>query len=227
MLNEANIKDIINWDVETWKEILPFIEKQLTHYDKNTAQCIEIGSREGGISLWMAMKGYSITCSDIHYDLEEAKKLHTRYGVEQKVQYKKVDLLEWNEPETYDVIIIKSVLGALQNETAIEKALANVYRNLKKGGRVLFAENSKSTFAHQQFRKKFTDWGSIWYYFDKDSIQRLFKKFEEVEIQFNGLTAVFGNRVGMAKFFSRLDKYVFNKITPDRMKYMFFGSARK
>lgn len=80
-MNKKELKDIINWDVETWKEILPYWEEQLVGYEKTTSVCIEIGARDGGITLWMALNGFKMICSDNYYDLEDAKKLHTEYKI--------------------------------------------------------------------------------------------------------------------------------------------------
>lgn len=143
------------------------------------------------------------------------------------VEYKKVDLLNWQEEGKYNVIVLKSVFGALQNEISINSAVDNIFRNLKKGGILLFAENSKGTFFHQKLRKKYTDWGNIWFYFDDELIKRLFDKFEVVEVRHNGVLTVLGNRIGLSTIFSKLDKYFFNKITPNRVKYMLFGYAKK
>ncbi|MBI3519258.1 MAG: class I SAM-dependent methyltransferase [Bacteroidetes bacterium] len=227
MMNKKELKDIINWDVETWKEILPYWEKQLLNYDKATSLCIEIGARDGGITLWMALNGFKMTCSDNYYDLEDAKKLHSEYNIIERIEYKQIDLLNWKEDEKYDVIVLKSVFGALQNEISIRSAVDNIFGNLKKGGILLFAENSKGAFFHQKLRKKYTDWGNIWFYFDDELIKRLFDKFGVVEVRYNGVLTVFGNRVGLSTIFSKLDKYFFNKITPNRVKYMLFGYAKK
>lgn len=226
-MDDNQINDIINWDVETWKEILPYWEKQITNYSKTTSKCIEIGSRDGGISLWMAQKGFKITCSDIYYDLEDAKKLHLKYGINTTILYEKIDVLDWNEKNKYDVIILKSVLGALQNEKTIEIAIKNIYSNLKEGGILLFAENSKGTFLHQQFRKRFTDWGNIWFYFDEKSITSFLKKMKVIEVKYNGVLTVFGNRIGFSRLFSKFDKFFLNKIAPNKAKYMLFGYAKK
>lgn len=226
-MNKKELKDIINWDVETWKEILPYWEEQLVEYEKTTSVCIEIGARDGGITLWMALNGFKMICSDNYYDLEDAKKLHTEYKIIEGVEYKKVDLLNWQEEGRYDVIVLKSVFGALQNEISINTAVDNIFRNLKKGGILLFAENSKGTFFHQKLRKKYTDWGNIWFYFDDELIKTLFDKFEVVEVRHNGVLTVLGNRIGFSTIFSKLDKYFFNKITPNRVKYMLFGYAKK
>ncbi|MBI3520642.1 MAG: methyltransferase domain-containing protein [Bacteroidetes bacterium] len=226
-MNKKELKDIINWDVDTWSEILPYWENQLKYFDKNNAICIEIGAREGGISLWMALNGFQITCSDNYYDSGEAKKLHIKYHVEKKVFYKKVDLLDWEEKGKYDVIIMKSVLGALQTEERIKTAIENIYNNLNEDGILLFAENAGASFLHKKFRTKFTDWGKIWYYFDETSLKKMFKSFQIIDFRFNGVSAVFANRLGLSKPFSKIDKYILNKILPNKMKYMVYGYAKK
>lgn len=226
-MNKKELKDIINWDVDTWSEILPYWDNQLKNFDKSNTICIEIGAREGGISLWMAMNGFKIICSDNYYDLEDAKKLHIKYRVEKKVFYKKVNVLNWNEKAKYDIIIVKSVLGALQTEERIKTAIENIYNNLNDNGIILFAENSRALFLHRLFRSKFTDWGRIWYYFDETSLKRIFKSFQILDFQFNGVSAVFANRLGLSKPFYKLDKYILNKIVPDKMKYMVYGYAKK
>jgi len=226
-MNKKELKDIIKWDVNTWSEILPYWENQLRKLDKSNTNCIEIGAREGGISLWMARNGFKITCSDIYYDLENAKKLHNKYHVENNIIYKKVDVLNWKEKGKYDVIIMKSVLGALQSEDRIRIALENIYNNLDENGIVLFAENASASFLHKQFRTKFTDWGKIWYYFDETSLKKMFKSFQILDFQFNGVSAVFANRLGLSKPFYKLDRYILNKIFPDKMKYMVYGYAKK
>lgn len=227
MYNKLELIDILNWDVPTWSEILPYWDNQLKNLDKSNAICIEIGAREGGISLWMALTGFQITCSDNYYDSDEAKKLHIKYRVEKKVFYKKVDVLNWNEKAKYDIIIVKSVLGALQTEERIKTAVENIYNNLNDDGIILFAENSRASFLHRLFRSKFTDWGKIWYYFDETSLKRIFKSFQILDFQFNGVSAVFANRLGLSKPFYKLDKYILNKIVPDKMKYMVYGYAKK
>ena len=227
MYSKSELIDILNWDVPTWSEILPYWDNQLKNFDKSNTICIEIGSREGGISLWMALNGFQITCSDNYYDSDEAKKLHVKYRVEKKVFYKKVDVLNWNEKAKYDIIIVKSVLGALQTEERIKIAIENIYNNLNDDGIILFAENSRASFLHRLFRSKFTDWGRMWYYFDESSLKRIFKSFQILDFQFNGVSAVFANRLGLSKPFYKLDKYILNKIVPDKMKYMVYGYAKK
>ena len=226
-LSARELNDIINWDVETWKVILPVWEKELKLINPVTATCIEVGSREGGISLWMTLKGFKITCSDIHYDLEEAKALHKKYKVTDQVRYQKTDLLNWEEPGKYDVIVFKSVLGALQTEERIQKAVDNIYWNLKPGGLLLFAENNQGSIFHQYLRKNYTDWGSSWFYFDDHSLQRIFSKFEPGSLHYNGVLSVAGNRTFLKGLISGLDKFFLNKVIPRKLRYIVYGVFKK
>jgi 2-polyprenyl-3-methyl-5-hydroxy-6-metoxy-1,4-benzoquinol methylase len=225
-LSKTDIQKIINWDIPTWSVILPYWEAQLPA-KQSSLKCIEIGSRDGGITLWMTLLGYNMICSDLHYDLSDARKLHEEYGKTAMVEYKKVDILNWVEPNTYDVILIKSVLGALESESAVEDALKNVYNNLKPGGKLLFAENATGTIAHKFFRKYFTDWGSKWFYLSGRTLKNKLNKFSKSETRFTGVTSVFGNKIGLGRIFSFMDKIVFNKLLPDSMKYLAYGYSIK
>jgi hypothetical protein len=56
-------KDIIQWDIKSWS-------KALEYWDNNTdwnnvKNGLELGGREGGLSLWLALKGKETVCSDL------------------------------------------------------------------------------------------------------------------------------------------------------------------
>jgi hypothetical protein len=55
----------------------------------------------------------------------------------------------------------------------------------------------------------------------------LLKKMKVIEVKYNGVLAVFGNRIGFSKPFSNLDKFILNKIASNKIKYMLFGYAKK
>ena len=57
------IDDIIGWDIASWSEFLPFCEKFLDS-DPIGKQALEVGARGGGLSLYLALKGYEVVCSD-------------------------------------------------------------------------------------------------------------------------------------------------------------------
>ena len=48
------LKDIVQWDIKTWAKALPFWENNFTI--KKEMKALAIGEREGGMSLWLALK---------------------------------------------------------------------------------------------------------------------------------------------------------------------------
>jgi 2-polyprenyl-3-methyl-5-hydroxy-6-metoxy-1,4-benzoquinol methylase len=58
------IDDIIGWDIDNWSKFLLFCERFLDHNPAGK-QALEVGAREGGLSLYLALKGYEVVCSDL------------------------------------------------------------------------------------------------------------------------------------------------------------------
>jgi hypothetical protein len=58
------IEDIIVWDIVNWSSFLPFCE-QFLDSDPAGKQALEVGARGGGLSLYLALKGYEVLCSDL------------------------------------------------------------------------------------------------------------------------------------------------------------------
>src|SRR5262245_56122140 len=69
------LKDVIEWDVRNWSVALDF---WLAHTAQNllTRSALEIGSRNGGLSLWLALQGARVQATDIGPPTEAALKLH-------------------------------------------------------------------------------------------------------------------------------------------------------
>jgi hypothetical protein len=53
-MNNLLLKDIIQWDVLSWKKAIDYWEKNI-NWDEVT-NVLEIGARDGGLSLWLALK---------------------------------------------------------------------------------------------------------------------------------------------------------------------------
>ena len=75
-MNETLTTDIIQWDVLSWSKALRYWEKNADW--KNVQTSLELGGREGGLSLWLAMKGITVVCSDLHEVNVSATPLHKR-----------------------------------------------------------------------------------------------------------------------------------------------------
>lgn len=160
--NMLPLKEIFEWDVPNWSKVLSFWCDFLPPVDSNP-KVLALGERNGGLTLWLALKGYRVIYSDIHIPLENAKLLHTRFGVEKQVEYKTIDVFRMPfDNNTFDVVMCKSTLGGLKfnysdssSRTLDNQRLAceEIRRVLKKGGIFLGAENTIGSFFHQAYRK--------------------------------------------------------------------------
>ncbi len=150
--SKKELADIIQWDIKNWSKCLSFWEKNA---DLDTSKrVLALGEREGGISLYFAQNGHEVICSDYNPMPETTKLMHADYGVSDKITYQKIDMKDINlEDASVDVVVFKSVIGALGNKEDQEKALNEIYRVLKNDGVFLFAENLEGSKLHNYLRK--------------------------------------------------------------------------
>lgn len=122
---------------------------------------LELGSRNGGLSLWTAING-----ANVLYVLIKPKK-HEKYNVGQLMQYKKINVLKIPYKNELNVIMLKSVLVALGYNDNIDNqriTVSEVYSALRKGGEFWFIDNLIASPFQQLMRKKFIRWGDCWRY---------------------------------------------------------------
>lgn len=218
------IKDIIQWDIPNWQKALHFWEK---HTDfASGMQALGIGEREGGLSLWLALKGVQVTCSDFNPFPEATRILHQKYAVQHLLKYQKEDATQLSMPDnSFDIVIIKSVLGALSTKERQQKAINEFYRVLKPGGVLLLAENMEATAFHTAVRKHFAPWAVYWRYLSFKNDMDLFDRFSTRQ------TAGFGFWGFMGK--GRLERITHeaDKITgpliPKKWRYIMAGVFKK
>jgi len=221
------LKDIVQWDIKTWAKALPFWENNVAI--KKEMKALAIGEREGGMSLWLALKGVNVTCTDYNDFPEETSQLHKRHKVNEKIVYDKgVDVtdLSMYPKNSFDIVVFKSVLGALSKKERQQKAFDEMRRVLKPGGAILFAENSKGSKLHVSLRKKFIKWSSYWRYLDYNKDQDLFASFSSVKLTTKGFFATFGRSEKQRKALATFDS-VIQPILPPSLNYVIFGVLTK
>ncbi len=221
------LNDILQWDVAGWTPALEFWEQKIPK-DKGKLKCLELGCREGGLSLWLALKGHEVNASDLDDTSSVAQPLHLKYKL-QNVSYHNIDATSIPFENYFDVIIFKSILGGI-GRMGIEKqeeTIRQIYKALKPGGILLFAENLRATLLHEFFRKNFTRWGKEWRYISLDEMKKFLSIFNASEIKTTGFTSVFGRNENQKSFLNKIDRSVFNKIVPASWKYISYGIARK
>src|SRR5262245_36141258 len=106
-----DLRDFIEWDVGNWSVAL---DCWLRHTTQNISTCsaLELGSRNGGLSLWMASQGARVLSSDVELPTQ-ASQLHKARGVSHLIQYESIDATSIPYTMQFDVILFKSMLGAI------------------------------------------------------------------------------------------------------------------
>ena len=104
-------KEVTEWDIKNWSRAIEFWEKDMPE-NLEGKKVLDIGGRNGGLSLYFALKGADVVCSDVSSDgFKKAKKLHKRYGVSKRIRYEIIDVLKMSFQEEFDIVTFKSVWG--------------------------------------------------------------------------------------------------------------------
>jgi SAM-dependent methyltransferase len=217
--------DIIQWDIKNWSKALSFWESALDNKPKKKA--IAFGERGGGLSLWLAMKGYDVICSDYKDILNDAKELHLKYGVSNKISYAIEDITNISyEDNRFDVVVFKSVIGSLGTYDKQVTAFKELHRILKPGGYLLFAENIKASILIQLARNKFISWSERWRYPHYDEIISFGSLFNKFDFKTYGTLALFGRNEKQRNILAFFDR-ILTPITPKKWRYILFGVCKK
>ncbi|MCB0284580.1 MAG: class I SAM-dependent methyltransferase [Calditrichaeota bacterium] len=220
---------IFKWDVTNWSESLAFWERNCGA-DFKGAKVLEIGSSLGGLSLWAASKNANVICSDLTNPGETAKSFHDQFSFSGSISYQAIDATNIPFENYFDIILFKSVLGGVGRDSHPErqqKMIDEIYKALKAGGCLLFAENLKASFLHQYFRKKFVRWGTQWRYITIPEMTHYSAGKFELKYSSTGFWGAFGRSESQRKFLSLFDKLIFNKLISQSAKYVLYGVARK
>jgi SAM-dependent methyltransferase len=222
------VKDIIQWDVRTWSKAIPWWERHLPK--PHVGKALELGGREGGLSLWLASEGFHVICSDLENTEATAKPLHQKHGVEQNVEYKDIDATNIPFENHFDVIVFKSILGGIgrdNNPEAQQRTFNEIHKALKPGGMLLFAENLSASGMHRYMRKKFVRWGNSWRYVRIDELKAFTSSFQSFEYKTTGFFSAFGRSEFQRNTLALSDEVFFNHVLPSDMNYVLFGCAVK
>lgn len=219
------LKDIIQWEVRTWSRALPLWERHLPRH--RPVEALGIGEREGGLSSWLAAMGVRVVCTDLR-DLPPATRaLHEHHGVQDRVTYAHADAMALPFADSsFDIVFFKSVLGALGAREKQRTALREMYRVLRPGGVLLFAENLAGSPLHAFFRRRFVRWATYWRYLRWPDDGDLFEPFEQLQVGTTGFLAPLGRSEAQRDLLARLDPPL-TKLLPARWRTVVFGALRK
>lgn len=229
-MNELKKSDIIEWDVVNWSKALDLWERNIFTNDEKKLTCLELGGRRGGLSLWLAMKGNEVICSDYENPEPLASKIHKEHTFTGVINYQAIDATQIPYENHFDIIVFKSILGGISrngNSSLSQKVIDEVFKALKPGGKLLFAENLHASAIHRFFRKRLTKWGKYWNYLKIEEVPGMFKKYESVSFDSVGFLGAFGRNEWQRKILGQLDTLIFDKLASRKMRYIVIGVAIK
>jgi 2-polyprenyl-3-methyl-5-hydroxy-6-metoxy-1,4-benzoquinol methylase len=223
--DDTLMKDVLVWDVRTWTVAVKFWERRLPPGD-SPLTCLEIGAGPGGPSLWLALKGHRVVCSNLANTQVMAQPLHDKYGVTGNVEYLDIDVTDIPYENHFDVVIFKSVLGGVGSLQ--KQAMTQILKSLKPGGTLLFAENIRGTVFHRLARSiAYRIRGTSWRYPSFSQMNELLSGFTTAEVRSSGVLAMFGTSESKRLGLAAVDDRVLNRITPRSWKYVSYGAATR
>ncbi len=97
--DKALLADVFQWDVSNWARALHVWEPVLKTIPSGRA--LALGEREGGLSLYLALHGHRVICSDLASPEASARPLHERYQIQQRITYEAQDITNIQHPDEY------------------------------------------------------------------------------------------------------------------------------
>jgi SAM-dependent methyltransferase len=223
MYTQKKLIDFFSWDIYNWSRSLDFWQREIVIED-NKFECLDIGAGFGGLSLWLAIHGNNVLCTEYSGDLSEAKKLHMHYHVQHQINYLRLDVKTIPYENKFDIIILKSVLGGIGSNEDIKSALAEIHKALKPGGCFLFVENLKGSLLLMKLRKFFSPCGNSWNYLDYNFFRNSLGIFNVMKLERFG---VLGRNNLQQKILGKMAKFCFEKVMPKSCFYIVSGVAFK
>lgn len=226
-MKNPGTKDFIIWDTINWSKAIKFWENNTAVEGKSYA-CLELGSNQGGLSLWLSQKGNQVICSDLESPAELASAYHGMFGVD-NITYEAIDATNIAFHNHFDIIIFKSMLGGASrggNDENKKIVLQSIHNALKPGGKLLFAENLEASGIHRFLRKLFIKWGKDWNYLRYKEVDELFSLFSDVKYKSAGFFGTFGRSESHRRFLGRIDSMTAFLI-PKSSRYILIGIAEK
>lgn len=224
-----NQREYVKWDVVNWSRALAVWLRQVPWQDVESKLVLEVGAREGGLSLWALDLGFSVHCTDRHVPLAATNPVFRKAAAKGRITFGEWDLLSGPCDRQGDIVIGKSVLGALGNAKDLvpqRQAIKNIHDSLQAGGQLWLAENCVGSPLHMYARKRFVPWGNKWLYFTRSQLKELLGIFASVHVVYVGFLGAFGRREWQRSLLGMMDK-AFDWILPDNWRYIAIVVAKK
>jgi SAM-dependent methyltransferase len=226
---EVLLRDVVEWDVANWSHAVKYWEA-CAPLHAQPLECMELGAHHGGLTLWLASMGHRVLCTDLQGVQASASPLIDRYGLSDRVAYEELDAVAIPYREHFDIIVFKSVLGAVGSNGNFARkraAFDSIYAALKPGGSLLFAENLAASPLHCYLRERYVQWGRFWSYADIPEMQSLLRPFAHVDYRTVGFLGAFGRSETQRRWLSAFDGSALASRVPEDWRYIMYGIATK
>jgi ubiquinone/menaquinone biosynthesis C-methylase UbiE len=223
----AKLADYFEWDVRLWSQAMKYWEPLLEK--SRGGQALEIGSRRGKLASMLAIHyEYNVVATDLKFSDGAIAEIQNKLLPNQHISFEKMDCRSLTFPNNYfDIVVFKSVLGALGTLEGQVSAFHEIYRVLKPGGALLFAENLKASFIHQYLRKKYRSHYSLnWRYLTIPEFENQLKRFSVHAFSTAGFLTTLFKKEGYKKIVSIIDRGILFLI-PRNCRYIIYGTAVK
>jgi len=223
------LQDIVEWDVRNWSAALDFWTRHSVH-DLGSCTALELGSRNGGLSLWLALEGARVVCSDVLGPTYVAVGKHRAAGVAHRVEYQSIDATKIGYDAAFDIVLFKSMLGAVGRSggrAAQATAIAEMHKALKPGGELFFAENLVASPIHRYLRRRYVRWATTWRYVTVPEMLGLLAPFSSVRYRTIGFAGALGRTSAQRNLLGSLDRMLLDRLVPKQWRYIMIGVARK
>jgi SAM-dependent methyltransferase len=219
------MKDIVVWDIVNWSKAIKYWENNVSVSSKGY-ECLELGSSKGGLSLWLALNGNKVLCTDLNGPEKEAYYIHEKYDCISKITYGSIDATNIPFENRFDLIVFKSILGGISsnNQQNKTKTLTEIHKALKPGGKLLFAENLEGTLLHKMLRKNFGT--KRWSYLRMNEINDVFAPYSKITYTTVGFFGCLGRNEWQRNLLGKIDGML-SWIIPNKNKYILIGIAEK
>jgi ubiquinone/menaquinone biosynthesis C-methylase UbiE len=220
------LKTYLQWDEMAWGECLYLFQDMVKKYE--ITKGLEIAANKGGMSLFFANElGVVMECTDLSNPENSSREAMKNLKDPGKVSFRALNALEMDLPDnSVDMLIFKSFLGGMITFEKQQKAMKEVYRVLKPGGILLFAENLTGSWLHKMARNSFVKWGAKWRYVNLKELESFTSKFSVTRIRTFGFFSIFAKVDFLRPLFYNLDK-AFKYLFPRRSRYIAYGFAIK
>jgi len=218
----------VGWDQALWGSALAELLRALAGSVPTSAHALELGAGDGGLSLCAVQTfGCRTLCSDRENPKHKVLAHHPHLLGNPLLTFAALNGLSLDLPDkSQDLVLFKSMLGALSSWEHQGKCMQEIWRVLKPGGRLCFLENARASQVHQWARRRWRRWGTTWRYVSLHEMHALLSIFRTYDLKATGYLTAFAPTERLKRLVWAAERPCMWAI-PRRSRYLLYGLAVK